>query len=86
VETREFWQARSADLRRDLPLLGACIGDIKQRCNSTEFGMGRVLRCLKVCDFVLGRGFYLYDTFGKTWASPTTTIFHRAITISYGSF
>mmetsp|Transcript_33669 Transcript_33669/g.73502 ORF Transcript_33669/g.73502 Transcript_33669/m.73502 type:complete len:1091 (-) Transcript_33669:561-3833(-) len=47
AEAREFWQARASDVRRDLPLLGACIGDIQMRCNSTDVGMGRVLRCLK---------------------------------------
>ncbi|KAK3258900.1 hypothetical protein CYMTET_32077 [Cymbomonas tetramitiformis] len=44
---RSFWEERSADIRKDLPLMMACLSDIKTNCNSTEVGIGRVTRCLK---------------------------------------
>ena len=28
----------------------------------------------------------MHDTIGKTWATPISALFHRAITLSYGSF
>lgn len=46
--TRQFWEDRASDVRRDMPLIVACLPDIQKHCNETDVGVGRVLRCLKV--------------------------------------
>eukprot|EP00241_Pyramimonas_parkeae_P000739 CAMPEP_0114234490 /NCGR_PEP_ID=MMETSP0058-20121206/5737_1 /TAXON_ID=36894 /ORGANISM="Pyramimonas parkeae, CCMP726" /LENGTH=1041 /DNA_ID=CAMNT_0001346173 /DNA_START=77 /DNA_END=3202 /DNA_ORIENTATION=+ len=45
--TRQFWEDRASDVRRDMPLIVACLPDIQKHCNETDVGVGRVLRCLK---------------------------------------
>jgi hypothetical protein len=43
-----------------------------------------VLKTKSFC-YCYEQWYLCYATIGSTWASPPTTLFHRAITISYGS-
>jgi hypothetical protein len=46
-EVRTLLASRAGDVRRDLPLLSACAGDLHALCGATPTGQGRVVSCLK---------------------------------------
>jgi Golgi apparatus protein 1 len=42
-----FMAGRASDVRKDLPLISACAGDLHSLCGATRLGEGRVMSCLK---------------------------------------